>query len=196
MTKFADAIQADWDPHTQLHDPLKDPAIAPHAPIPRFDRAGKSIGSTLGSLGGGLAGALLPSALGFVAGAGGAYGLEHLLGSDSGFGSSALQIGAGALGAGAAAPAGFFGQHIGRGLGALHGGQIGEGAGKQLEKLYSPERQAAERMRRMNPQHGLALIRTMESTGAGSPSEIEAMKDSYNIRRTGLRHQVQTGVGT
>ncbi len=191
---FIEALKdAAWEPHSHLSDPLENDATSPHAAIPNFERKGRSLGEGVGAIGGGLAGLAMPALAGFATGAAGAYGLEHLMGGSPELGSG-LQLAGGALGAGLAAPLGLVSAPVGAGIGAMHGKNIGGFAGRQVEKLYSPERQAAERIRRMPANHGLALLRTMERTGQGMPEEIEAMKQTYNTRRDSFRDQARAMV--
>lgn len=79
-------------------------------------------------------------------------------------------------------------------LGHWAGGRIGAGLGRASMGLSSPESQAAERVKRMDPASGLAHIRMLEQSGSESPSVIQAMKDTYETRRRGLQAQIQSGV--
>lgn len=177
---------AAWDPRSHFVDPLDSDATSPYPHVPHFEDKGRSIGRTLGSIGGGIAGVALPA----LAGAAGAYGLDHHFGGHADFG-DATGLAAGALTAGVSAPKSI---PVGAGMGALIGEQSGGFLGKKLEQLYSPERQAAERIRRLPANHGLSLIRTMSRTNNGSPEEMEAMKQTYNARRESFQDQARAGV--
>jgi hypothetical protein len=74
------------------------------------------------------------------------------------------------------------------------GGAIGAGIGRLSQQFSSPEAQAAERIKKMDPATGLAHIRMMEQSGHASPSVLQAMKDTYETRRRGLGTQIQSGV--
>lgn len=79
-------------------------------------------------------------------------------------------------------------------LGHWAGGHIGAGLGRASMAYSSPESQAAERIKRMDPASGLAHIRMLEQSGSESPSVIQAMKSTYETRRRGLQTQIQSGV--
>jgi hypothetical protein len=79
-------------------------------------------------------------------------------------------------------------------LGHAAGKRIGAGIGRASMNFASPESQAAEKIKRMDPSTGLAHIHMLEQSGHESPSVIQAMKDAYNTRRTGLQTQMQAGV--
>lgn len=194
----ATKIAVAWNPHPTLVDPLDNNQTSPHKAVPEWEHRGKSFGENAGTIGGGLTGLALPALAGMATGVAGAYGLEHLMGGGNvdfhdHFTQAGLAAG-GLIGAGMAAPIGAMTAPIGAGVGALMGKQTGGFAGRQLEHMYSPERQAAERIRRLPANHGLALIRTMEQSGRHSPQEIEAMKSTYNARREGLRDQARAMV--
>lgn len=133
------------------------------------ERAGNQAerGSNIGKLLGTVGGA----ALGGIAG-------HHLTG---GFGAGdALATGGGAIGGG------MLGHAIGDGIGA--------GIGRISSNFASPESQAAEKIKQMDPATGLAHIRMLEQSGHVSPSVLQAMKDTYETRRGGLKAQIQSGV--
>ena len=173
-------------------DPIEDLSLGP-------ERAGNSavrgrhIGQLAGTLGGAALGGLMGHQLGeytggnAVSGAVG-HGVGSLLGTDNlgdlGNAGEAvghhLSTGAGALAGGA--------------VGRSAGGAIGAGLGKLVSHVASPEAQAAERIKKMDPASGLAHIRMMEHSGHASPSVIQAMKDTYETRRQGLQAQIQSGV--
>lgn len=79
-------------------------------------------------------------------------------------------------------------------VGHAVGGGVGAGLGKAVSNFASPESQAAERIKKMDPATGLAHIHMMEQSGHASPSVIQAMKDTYEVRRRGLQAQIQSGV--
>lgn len=190
-------------------DPLDNPEFGP-ARSGDSVRRGKHIGALAGALGGaalgGVAGHSIGSAIGGAPNELGQSITHHLMGhygdnpnhvdgSDDGQPSTVLDKDqaidhdtifhhtGGNIGGVAGAVAGGFAGHA---LGKRIGGGIGS--------LTSPEAQAAEKIKRMDPASGLAHIRMLEQSGRVSPSVIQAMKDSYNTRRTGLQTQIQSGV--
>ncbi len=186
-----------WPTQSHFHDPLSSDETSPVKAVPEWERRGRTFGQNVGTIGGGLMGLALPSLVGAATGMAGAYGLEHLTGGDVDLHDHMNQAGlaaGGAIGAGLAAPLAAMTTPVGAGIGALVGKQTGSSAGHHLEKMYLPERQAAERVRRLPANHGLALIRTMERSGNGSPEELDAMKQNYNARREGFQDQARARV--
>lgn len=173
-------------------DPIDNPQLGPER-AGNSEIRGRHIGQLLGTAGGAALGGLMGHQLGgftgenAVAGAAG-HGVGSLIGTDN----------LGNLGDAGEA----VGHHLSTGVGALAGGalgraageSVGAGLGKLVSNFASPESQAAERIKKMDPATGLAHIHMMEQSGHASPSVIQAMKDTYEVRRRGLQAQIQSGV--
>ncbi len=176
--------------HSPVQDPLDNPDLGPDR-VPDNEGRGRNLGGILGTLGGAALGGLAAGSAGHLAG----DLMAHPIDSASDLASGHMPhvpesipstIGAGVEGAGGAAVGGLAGHFI--------GSRIGAGLGRASEGLYSPARQAAEKIKRMDPAAGLAHIQMMEQSGHVSPEEIQAMKDAYNTRRHGLLAQLQHGM--
>jgi len=174
-------------------DPLENPELGPERAGNGIER-GRNIGKLVGTLGGAALGGIAGHALGggLLSGAthlGDSIG-RHLPGYDENTAQSVHD--------------GFtdFGKIEGTGTGALvgglvgraAGGGIGAGIGRITSNFASPEAQAAEKIKQMDPATGLAHIRMLERSGHVSPSVLQAMKDTYETRRGGLQAQIQSGV--
>lgn len=174
-------------------DPLDNPEFGPERASNSVGR-GRNIGKLVGTVGGAALGGLAGHALGggvlsAATNMGDAVG-RHLPWYDAdvahdvhdsftNFGNTEGTISGGLVG-------GLVGHAVGGGVGA--------GLGKVVSNFASPESQAAERIKKMDPATGLAHIHMMEQSGHASPSVIQAMKDTYEVRRRGLQAQIQSGV--
>lgn len=178
-------------------DPLDNPDLGPA-------RSGENVakGRSFGHLAGGLAGAALGGLAGHELGGGVLSGAAHLgnsVGEPIGhmFGTydpnTAASVHDAATNVGKVEGT-LSGAAIGGLAGHAAGGAIGAGLGRVSQNFASPESQAAERIKKMDPATGLAHIRMLEQSGHASPSVIQAMKDTYETRRRGLGTQIQSGV--
>lgn len=151
-------------------DPLDNPAFGPDRTSTHVEH-GQNIGRLLGGLGGAALGGFAGHELG---GAVDNVGLSHLVGSHGGA---------------------LLGTAAGAAAGAIPGAAVGHSLGGGIARMTStPEEQAAEHIKRLDPASGLAHIRMIEQSGRVSPSVVQAMKDSYNTRRTGIQTQMGAGV--
>lgn len=190
MSLSKTAAPAAWERPSHITDPLADDETSPHAAVPHWQNRGKNIGEAAGRSFGSIAGLAAPALVGGGIGALAGHALGHFIGADS----LTLPVAGGLTGAALAAPLGVASAPVGAGIGSIAGKSVGGFAGRKLEETYSPERQSAEKIRRLPPQQGYALIRTLERTGHSSPEELQAMKDAYEARRQGFQDQVRAGV--
>ena len=174
-------------------DPLENPELGPDRSGNRVGR-GRNIGRILGTVGGAALGGSLGHDLGggvlsTATDIGDSIG-RHIPGYDenvandvhdsfTNFGKVEGTLSGGLVG-------GLAGRAAGSGIGA--------GIGRLSSNFASPESQAAEKIKQMDPATGLAHIRMLEHSGHVSPSVLQAMKDTYEVRRSGLKDQIQAGV--
>jgi|GEM_PF-5121496 len=171
-------------------DPLDNPDLGPageHGRVQHGSNVGKLVGALGGAALGGLAGhaiggGLASGAANLGASIGGVVpGYDPVMGEQvhdffNNVGSAEGTLTGGVVG-------GMLGHHL--------GGRIGGG----IARLHStPAEQAVERIRRMDPASGLAHIRMTEQSGHVSPEILQAMKDAYNTRRSGIQAQLGAGV--
>lgn len=147
-------------------DPLDNPTFAPDG-VEGHVTHGRNIGRLIGGLGG--------AALGGWAG-------SHL-GNPFDF----------------ANPVAGASELVGGAAGAIGGGLAGHGIGGAIgggvaRMTSTPEQQAVEHIKKLDPASGLAHIRMSEQSGRVSPTVIQAMKDTYNTRRSGIQTQLGAGV--
>ncbi len=152
-------------------DPLDSEAFGPSRTSDRVHH-GQNIGRLLGGLGGAALGGFAGHELGGMTDA--VNPISMMAGHDLG---ALTGTAAGAL------------------AGSVPGAAVGRSIGGGIARMTaSPTEAAAEHIRRLDPASGLAHIRMTEQAGRTSPEVIQAMKDTYNTRRSGIQTQLGAGV--
>jgi hypothetical protein len=176
-----------------LVDPLDNPKFGPSRSGEMVNK-GRNIGRLLGGLGGAAIGGYAGHALGGGLVSGASH-LGHALGSwVPGYDENTYQDVANGMGDAGKLEGTLSGAAVGGYLGHAAGKHLGAGIGSIAKNFASPESQAAEKIRKMDPATALAHIRMTEQLGHESPSVLQSMKDTYNARRQGLQTQLQSGV--
>lgn len=170
LTRFTDS---------GIRDPLRDDQLGPPG-LSDYEGKGKAVGSGLESLGRIALTAGLP-VLGGLAG----YSL-----SDGDHLATAAGIGLGGLGSlsvMANSPLQFARPLVEPSV----GGSTGKFVGRQIDNLAPREQHMVSRIHDMSPAQGLSYIQLLEHHNKEAPHVIQAMKDAYNIRRTGVTEQLK-----
>lgn len=189
--KYASMAQVRGE--SRLVDPLDNPEIGPFR-SGEIPRVGSNFGRTVGTL----AGLGLGSLAGHELGGGLLSGASELGSSIGRLGPSydedvakSLHDGFTTFGKIDGTTAGGL---VGAGVGRFAGGGIGSVAGRMGAGFAPAEAHAAQQIKRMSPADGMAHILMLERSGHARPSVIQAMKETYEARRTGLEDQARAGV--
>jgi hypothetical protein len=175
--------------HEPMQDPLDNPDFGP-ARIPDVRNRGRNIGR----LAGGLLGAGIGGYTGHIWGGLAGNAVQHPIDTVSDLSHGVMPDIHSGLGHAGSMVGGAHDALLGGLVGSSVGGDLGAGIGSMTKHLYSPERQAADKIRKMDPATAMAHIRMTEHLGKASPSVLQSMKDTFNARRQGLRDQIESGV--
>lgn len=145
-----------------------------------WEDTGKGVGRTAGMLVGAATGLALPALMGYSMGSDLAQGAQTVATGEP-LHPSLLSAASGHAGAVVSLPMAVVTTPVGFGFGGSTGEQLGGFIGKRLDRLYTPEYQAAEKIRNLPLDKGYALLKTVERTG-GSDTVVQSMREALRDR--------------